>query len=276
MLHADNKASEQFIHIWQEAFGDTEEEIRGFFKACEGRERILTWEEGGETAGQCVLIPATFLGKRIWYIYAVATAMPFRRQGVCTKLLCAVRNLLAREGSGAVLVPADDALAQFYEKRGFFSLFLGEKTVVTEDKNTVSKGHDKNVIPRVDMVDIDIETYLNIRKKEFSLSCVIDLPKSLLVYAVRQHVAGGSELKKLLWNEKEYGILYEKQGSGILVREITAADGEEARQAVLAFLLNMGEKTAWLQRSYPTYAIGMDRYTLRYPRQQGYFNLVLD
>lgn len=276
MLRVENKANEQFIHIWQDAFSDTKEEILDFLEACEGRERILLWEEDGETAGQCVLIPAMYLGEQIWYLYAVATALPFRRQGICTKLLCAVKDLLAQEGSSAVLVPADDALAEFYEKRGFSPLFIGEKTVVTAKENTVSRGGDKSVITCVDIADIDIETYLKIRKKEFSLCPAIELPKSLSTYAVRQHIACGSELKKLIWNGREYGILYEKEGSQLLLKEITAADGQEAKRAAAAFLLNMGEKAAYLQRSYPTYAMGMDQAKLQRGRKQGYFNLVMD
>ena len=276
MLRMENKANEQFIHIWQDAFSDTREEIWDFLEACEGRERILLWEEGGETAGQCVLIPATYLGEQIWYLYAVATAVRFRRQGVCTKMLCAVKEMMAKEDSSAVLVPADDGLAKFYEKRGFSPLFIGEKTVVTAEQNAVSRERDKGVISSVDIAGVDIKTYLDLRKNEFLLSPAIELPKSLLTYAIRQHIACGGELKKLIWNGREYGILYEKEGSKLLVKEITAADGQEAKRAVAAFLLNMGEKTAWLQRSYPTYAIGMDQAKLQRGRKQGYFNLVMD
>lgn len=276
MLQVENKANEQFIHIWQDAFSDTKEEILDLLKACEGRERILLWEEDGKTAGQCVLIPAMYLGEQIWYLYAVATAVHFRRQGVCTKLLCAVEELLAKEDSSAVLVPADDALAKFYEKRGFSPLFIGEKTVVTAGQNAVSKERDKDVISCVDIADIDIKTYLDLRKKEFSLSPAIELPKSLLTYAIRQHIACGGKLKKLIWNGREYGILYEKKGSELFFKEITAADGQEAKRATAAFLLNMGEKTAYLQRSYPTYAMGMDQAKLQRGRKQGYFNLVMD
>ena len=277
MLHVRNEANESFIHIWQEAFGDTKEEIQGLLTACEGRARILLWEEGGETAGQCVLVPAMFLGEPVWYLYAVATAVRFRRQGICTKLLCSVKELLAQDGRAAVLVPADAALAKFYEKRGFFPLFFGEKTMVIAEGNTVSREHDEGVISHVDIADIDMEAYLNLREMAFREVPMIELPRSLLTYAIEQQLVCGGKLKKLLWNGREYGILCQRQGdSDILLKELTAANRQEARQAAAQFLFKLGEKKACLQRSYPTYAIGIDCTKLQSGKEQGYFNLVLD
>ena len=54
------------------------------------------------------------------YLYGVATAAAYRRQGIASRLLEYAEQELAAEGAdGLLLVPAGDELRRFYAKRGF-------------------------------------------------------------------------------------------------------------------------------------------------------------
>lgn len=106
--------------LWKEAFGDDDGFIRSFFTAAydPGRCRVALRE--GTVQGMLFWFDCMMDGKRIAYLYGVATAAEAQGQGIASGLLENVHSLLATCGYfGVMLVPASAELSRFYEKRGY-------------------------------------------------------------------------------------------------------------------------------------------------------------
>lgn len=110
-------------HLWAEAFGDTAEFIKGFFCTGYSPERCLLAEEAGETLGALYWFDCLWEGKRIAYLYAIATGKAYRGRGICRRLMEETHRHLANNGyAGAILMPADEGLARMYGKLGYRQL----------------------------------------------------------------------------------------------------------------------------------------------------------
>jgi len=108
--------------LWQEAFGDTEEYLDGFFRLAYSPENCLCIGEGDIVHAALYWLDMTCRGERIAYIYAVATAKNRRGEGLCRTLMDAAHVLLAQRGyAAAVLVPQNVGLSRMYEKMGYAS-----------------------------------------------------------------------------------------------------------------------------------------------------------
>ncbi len=102
--------------LWQQAFGDPESLIDGFFRHGFGENRCRCAMENGQLAGALYWFDCGEFA----YIYAVATAEPFRGRGVCTALMADAHRILKDAGhAGAILVPGSENLFRLYEKMGY-------------------------------------------------------------------------------------------------------------------------------------------------------------
>ena len=114
--HPSSLQIPQLRQLWQEAFGDTDTFLDLFFSSAYDPQRCL-----------CITQEETVVAAAYWfacgeyaYIYAVATAKSHRGQGLCHKLMAQIHTLLPKQGfQGAVLVPGDQALRQFYSQMGY-------------------------------------------------------------------------------------------------------------------------------------------------------------
>ncbi len=114
--------------LWQEAFGDTEEFLDLFFGSGFSPERCLFIEEEGTIAAVLYWFDCEWKGRKIAYIYAVATAKNQRGKGLCHKLMEHTHSHLKSTGyAGAILVPGSPSLFKFYESMGYTtSCFIHE------------------------------------------------------------------------------------------------------------------------------------------------------
>lgn len=106
--------------LWQEAFGDTDAYLDGFFRLAFAPENCLSIAQGDIVHAALYWMDMSCSGEKIAYIYAVATAESHRGQGLCRMLMDAAHTQLAERGyAGAVLVPENEGLARMYEKMGY-------------------------------------------------------------------------------------------------------------------------------------------------------------
>lgn len=106
--------------LWQEAFGDTQEYLDGFFRLAFTPENCLCIT--GDTGVYAALywLDMTCRGRKIAYLYAVATAKSHRGQGLCRSLMAHAQELLARRGyAAALLVPENQGLTRMYGSMGY-------------------------------------------------------------------------------------------------------------------------------------------------------------
>lgn len=120
--------------LWQQAFGDSQAFIAGFFRTGFSPDRCRFLEKDGALAAILYWFDCQWAGKKVAYIYAVATDKTFRGQGLCRQLMQDTHRHLQTLGyAGAALVPGDAGLFQMYEKlgyRGFCAMM--QKTISVE------------------------------------------------------------------------------------------------------------------------------------------------
>ncbi len=110
----------QLVSLWQEAFGDTEEFVDGFFCTAFSPARCRVALVGRKVAAALYWMDVTFGEQRFAYLYAVAVEKKRRGKGLCAALMADTHAHLALRGyDGVLLVPQDEALRRMYEKMGY-------------------------------------------------------------------------------------------------------------------------------------------------------------
>ena len=106
--------------LWQQAFGDTGDYLHSFFTTAFSPDRCRCIEIDGKVAAALYWLDCSCRGKKLAYLYAVATDTVYRGQGLCHRLMEDTHARLNAAGyAGAVLVPGSDSLFRFYEKMGY-------------------------------------------------------------------------------------------------------------------------------------------------------------
>ena len=125
--------------LWKQAFGDADAFLDGFFATgfAEDRCRCVTWND--RVAAALYWFDCLWAGKKLAYIYAVATDADFRGKGFCRSLMDDTHRHLQQAGYfGAVLVPGDRALFGMYEKMGYRGFSPKQLREVTAGEEEIS------------------------------------------------------------------------------------------------------------------------------------------
>lgn len=109
MVKNVNNESE-IVELWQEAFGDTKDDIIFFLNNLRNGKCIGIYNET-ELASMLFLVKCNFGN----YIYAACTKKKYRGDGCMTKLL----DYAKKSEKTLCLIPGDDSLVKFYKMRGF-------------------------------------------------------------------------------------------------------------------------------------------------------------
>ena len=118
--------------LWQQAFGDTAAFLDGFFATgfAPDRCRCVLWED--RVLAAHYWFDCTWHGKKIAYLYAVATDEACRGQGLCRALVENTHLHLKLQGyAGTVLVPGTPSLAAMYEKLGYQTFLWAQKQEIS-------------------------------------------------------------------------------------------------------------------------------------------------
>lgn len=110
--------------LWKEVFGDSNEFISSFINGFYSEENMLCIELDSRVVSMLHVVPFELDGKKVAYIYAVATDADARGQGLATKLIRQAIEKTKAEGYKAVFtLPADEGLREFYSRFGFKGLY---------------------------------------------------------------------------------------------------------------------------------------------------------
>lgn len=105
--------------LWSAAFGD-DGWIDSFFRTAYRPENTSAIFREGQLAAGLAWMQTSGQGRKLAYLYAVATAPEYRHQGLCRELMTNAQEALAARGyDGSVLVPADDGLRRMYAAMGY-------------------------------------------------------------------------------------------------------------------------------------------------------------
>lgn len=116
------KQYKQLISLWQEAFGDTEEFIDGFFCTAFSPARCRCMVINKKVVAALYWLDVRKDEQRYAYIYAVAVAESRRGKGLGRAMLEDAQAHLALRGyDGILLVPGSESLRSFYENHGYIT-----------------------------------------------------------------------------------------------------------------------------------------------------------
>lgn len=105
----------QLRQLWKLAFGDTEDFMDGFYGSGFSPERCRCMAAGEDMAAMLYWFDCECQGRRLAYIYGVATHPGYRNRGLCRKLMADTEAVLREQGYwGAILVPQHMPLRKMY------------------------------------------------------------------------------------------------------------------------------------------------------------------
>ena len=105
--------------LWKTVFGDPDDFIDAFFQIAYSPDRCRYLTQDGQIVSALYWFDCQYGGRKLAYLYAVATDPAFRGQGFASRLLAETHSHLQALGySGAVLKPAE-GLFPFYERLGY-------------------------------------------------------------------------------------------------------------------------------------------------------------
>ena len=134
----------QLMALWQEAFGDSEEFVDGFFCTGFAPSRCRCVTEKGNVVGARYWFDALYAKQRFAYIYAVAVKKTHRGKGICTALMEDTHTHLKLRGyEGVLLMPQNEALRAMYDN-------LGYKECTRIDKFSCEAGSEAVTLRRID------------------------------------------------------------------------------------------------------------------------------
>lgn len=106
--------------LWKQAFGDTDAFLDLFFATAFSPERCLYTAEDGAVTAALYWLDCEHGGRKLAYIYAVATEKAHQGRGLCRRLMEQTHDILKIQGyAGSILVPGESELFQMYEKMGY-------------------------------------------------------------------------------------------------------------------------------------------------------------
>lgn len=118
--HPTAEQVSELKELWQAVFQDPGDYIEGFFVHAFSPRRCLCLRDAGRVAAMVHWMDMTCRGKKVAYIYAVATRRQYRGRGFCRKLMEKAHEILAARGyAGAALVPQGEELFTMYGKMGY-------------------------------------------------------------------------------------------------------------------------------------------------------------
>lgn len=116
------------VSLWNEAFGDGENEIMYFIKNRYKPENTVVCEENGSIVSMLFLLDGQMRIKGTdypsYYLYAACTSKEFRGRGLMASLLEFAKSISQKRGYRFIcLKPAEESLFDFYKKHGYETVF---------------------------------------------------------------------------------------------------------------------------------------------------------
>lgn len=180
--------------LWQEAFHDSQRDTEKYFSLRHRHENMLVLKNGNRIDGMLSMLPLNLQsGEKVYqarYVFAVATRQEARGQGISTHILQEAHQWMDNQGVWAsVLVPANDALFSFYEKRGYHNAFLIKESTFLRKQIPDQTGGS--------FFDCPVEEYLKIRNTAFQESKLFAKWDQEALEFIKQSLQGAGGLLRL-------------------------------------------------------------------------------
>ena len=166
--------------LWREAFGDTSQFLDTFEEYAFSTDRARCAVIDDTVVGALYWFDASLYGERVAYLYAIATKKEYRGRGICSLLVKDTLSHLSENAyTGAILVPSEESLFDFYERLGFLRC------------STVREIHAEAKEPAVKLREIDACEYGDIRRELLPKNSVIQEGENLSFLAATSELYRG-------------------------------------------------------------------------------------
>lgn len=156
--------------LWKEAFGDTDDFLDTFFHTAFSFERCRCVFEDDIPVAVLYWFDCEYEGQPVAYLYAIATTVSHRGQGLCKQLMQNTHKHLESLGyQGTLLVPGENSLFSFYEK-------IGYKTTCFHHEFSCT-GEEQEIFPH----KVSSTEYAFLRRKYLPSGSIIQEGKSLVL-----------------------------------------------------------------------------------------------
>ena len=194
--------------LWQEAFGDSDDFLDAFFRTAFAPQRCRCVYVDGALAAALYWFDCEYDGKRLAYVYAVATAKKFRGRGICRALMADTHGHLEKLGyQAAVLVPAQPGLFAFYGAMGYTPCCAAREFVC-------APGEEPAVV-----YPVDTDAYAKLRRQLLPAGGIVQEGENLRFLQTQVKLYAGQGI--LLAGNEEDGVFRAAE----LLGDHTAAPG---------------------------------------------------
>lgn len=181
--------------LWAEAFGDGQEFLDKFFSVAYSENRCRALTVGGTVKAALYWFDAEFQGKKIAYLYAIATAKTEQGKGYCSALMRSTHAFLKERGyCAAMLCPASEKLFEFYRRLGY------------ENATSVSENRCFASSEMVSIKKINAHEYNEHRKEYLPCGGVIQEKEATDLLATFSSFYAGEDF--ILCARKQGGLLF--------------------------------------------------------------------
>lgn len=213
-----NSDTPQLFSLFSDAFGDGGEFVSLFFDTVFSPERARVIYKNGKIVAMLYWLDCEYMGKPLAYIYAVATSKDYRSQGLCRMLMEGTHKHLKSLGyCGAILVPGEPSLFDFYSK-------LGYKTATYIDEFMC-----KSATQGCDFLKIDKNEYALLRRGYLPKGAVIQEKENLKFLDTLAHFIKGEDfiLAYSIYNGKlhAYELLGAREKAPNILSALGVASG---------------------------------------------------
>lgn len=173
-IHALRKQEEtDFIRIWQECFGDSEEVIREFLSYFKNTLRLFVLEDEGRICaslsqfrmGSWISGSGLESGPDVLVSYAIGTEGASRGRGYGSAITAFARDRAVEEGNVSLLCPANQGLVDFYRPLGYQTIFrMNEGFLDLKEKANAGKSQ-KNSFAASGFRNIPGASYCSMRER---------------------------------------------------------------------------------------------------------------
>ena len=121
--------NEEIISLWSDVFKDSRDDVQFFIDNLKNG-KCLGYFENEELVSMLYLVDCKVNGIKAKYIYAACTNKEYEGRGYMTKLI----EYASKPDNVLCLIPANESLISFYDKRGFNKSAKIESLVFDEIK----------------------------------------------------------------------------------------------------------------------------------------------
>lgn len=175
--------------LWQEAFEDEDNFLDAFFSTAFSCERCRLVRKDGQVAAALYWFRCLYEKRPVAYLYAIATAQRYQKQGIFHALMEHTQQYLETLGySGTLLVPASAELSLLYKSMGYETCSYFKELSVFPAFGTACHFSQNTVIPE----RISTDEYAALRRRYLPAGSIIQENENLDFLATQTNLYKGN------------------------------------------------------------------------------------